>query len=507
MSRVAGNTATFARLTWFNVVRLLRNPLLVPGSVAGSFLFVYPLWSVPAVTWRSWYNDLTYSAIAVGAVMFALVAFPATREVRYAHRLVSPLGLKGRVLSLMTASVLVSTLLLGALAGLVYWLSGPPLPGTLSPPAHPAPFLVAAAGPLLSIALVAWTRSYVPVVVAVLAVPAYTLYGASMMASRLDGMARVDLARFAMDPFHLHLPSVTGVAALYLVYLVLVVAVLVLLTLAARGHRAFRAVCLGTAAVLLAGVVGTVAHGRQTYARATPIPDSQVHGARGPSCQVRDGITYCPLPGYESWVEGWHGVLEPNLALLPEVPDERMPVVWQNSFSYNRDLEVPEDRDVMVHDYREGHQPHWRAQLVGDAARVALGVPDLYDSLCQGTNDARLMVVAWLLSTGDGMSRFEEREIIATSLFSYRPSPADLELSLALAELPVERVSEVLERNWERLSSSGGTSQEFAELLGVRLRETSARPASPEDWARLFPGHGYEHHLGEVRVPSAPACD
>lgn len=488
----ARSTATFARLTWFNTLRLARNPVLAPGVLVGLYLLVAPDWAGRTATLEGWYDNANSAASAVGAMLFAVVAFPAMREARYSPRLVSPLGRTGRLLSLMAASSLVGTALVVLYAGVDRWLS-PPLLGTLSPYAYPAPLLLAAAGPLLSIALVAWTRSYLPLVVTLLALPAYWLYGVLAVDANLSSaVLRVEwAARVALHPFNVRAPSVTDVAAVYLVYSVLVVALLAALAAAARGRRAHRAACLGAVALLLAATVGTVAHGRLAQPLHSPIPDSRVYGAQGPSCQTREGVTYCPLPGFEPWVERWHGALGPAMDLLPEAPRERTPVVWQESYSYQRELDVPRDRDVVVYTYEGGVEHYWQTELVGNAARVVLGLPDHYETDCLGTGQARVLLAAWLASTVEGLSRYDTLDTLAANLYAYRPSPVDLELSLAMADLPEERVSRVLERNWERLTDPRTTSLELARLLDTPLRESSTGPAGPGDWRRLYPDHQY----------------
>ncbi|PDP84399.1 hypothetical protein CQJ94_27370 [Glycomyces fuscus] len=506
-ARAARHTATFARLTWFNTVRMARNPFLLPSTLVGLYLLVTRNWAGGTTTLEGWYANANSAATVVGAVLFATVAFPAMREARYSPHLVSPLGRTGRLLALMAASVLLSAGIVALWAGVDHWLS-PPLLGTLSPPAYPAPFLLAAAGPLSSIALVAWTRSYLPLVVALLALPAYWLYGVSTAGSGMsNAVIRVEsAARAALSLFHVRAPSVTDVAAVYLVYSVLVVALLVFLALAARGRTAHRAVCLGAVAVLLAATAGAVVHGRLAQPLRAPIPDSRVHGAQGPSCQSREGVTYCPLPGFEPWVERWHGALDPAMDLLPEVPRERMPVVWQESSSYQRALDVPRDRDVVVYAYEGGWDPYWQTEMVGGAARVVLGVPDFYDTGCRGTGQARVLLAAWLAASVEGLSRYDRLDATATNLYPYQPSPVDLELSLAMADMAEERVGRVLERDWERLTDPRTSSRELARLLGASLRETSTEPAVSRDWARLYPDHGHYAYEPGPEWHDQPVC-
>ncbi|OOC57172.1 hypothetical protein NOSIN_12160 [Nocardiopsis sinuspersici] len=508
-SRVTRRAAAFARLTWFNTVRLCRNPLLALGMAAGSYMIMDMGRATGVLTLESWHNRAGSIATVVGVVMFAVVTFPAMREARYSTALVSPLGRTSRLLSLMAASSLVSTVMVAVLAGLQYWMASPPLVGTLSPPAYPAPLLLAAAGPLLSITLVAWTRSYLPLVVVGLTMPVYALYGVSLLDNSLQSAAfRMQWAvRVTMQPFKVRAPSVTDVAAHYLVYAVLAVAVLVFLALAARGGRAFRAACLGTIAVLLACALLTVAHGRQTYTPLKPIADSQVYGAHGPSCQTREGITYCPLPGYEPWVDRWHETLAPAVDLLPEEAHGRLPVVWQDGSSYERDLDVPEDRSVMVYSYMNPGWTYWRAELVGGVVRSVLDLSSPYEPRrCRATDQSRVVIAAWLTTVGEGASRTERLDALTMGLDPYLPSPVDLEVARALVGLPEERVGRVLEQHWDRLSSPGGRTRELAELLGLRVRAASGRPATSDDWRRLYPHQPYGEVADEPVWRGLPVC-
>ncbi|WP_150240786.1 hypothetical protein [Nocardiopsis quinghaiensis] len=512
MSRVVGRRGSlgaFARLTWYNTVRLCRNPLPALGTAAGAYLLLDMGRATGMPTLEGWYSRVDSIATVVGVIMFVAAAFPAMREIRYSTALVSPLGRTSRLLSLMAASSLVSAAMVTVLAGLSYWWSSPPLPGALSPPAYPAPLLLAAAGPLLSITLVAWTRSYLPLVVVGLTAPVYVVYGVSLLESNLQNAAfRMEWAvRLTMHPFEVRAPSVTGVAAHYLVYAVLAVAVLVFLALAARERRALRAACLGTVTVLMAGAVLTVAHGRQTYTSLTPIADSRVYGAHGSPCQVKEGITYCPLPGFEPWVDHWHEALAPAVDLLPEAAHGRLPVVWQNGSSYERDLDVPEGGSVVVHSYMEPGGTYWRAEFVGDVSRSVLGLPSPYEPhRCRTTGQSRMVIATWLATAGEEIPRHEQLNILTMDLDPYLPSPVDLEVARALLGLPEERVSPVLEQHWERLSAPEGRTRELAELLGLRLRETSDLPATSDDWARLYPYQGHREVINDPGGRRFPAC-
>lgn len=508
--RPLARTITFLRLTWFDMVRLCRSPVLLLGTGISVLLTLDTSWRQSLPTLESWYSNATSLSTVMGVTMFVAVTFPAMREVRYSTETVVPMGPAGRLLALMAASTLTGTVLVAGLTGPGLWPSSPPLAGTLSPFAYPLPLLLTAVGSLVSITLVAWTRSYLSPAVAVLVLPAYWLYGFAAAEGGLSSAVHTMQWAFqvTLHPFTVDAPSVTDVAAHYLAYTIMVALFLAFLGLAARGGRTLRLACLATAVVLLAGAVGTVVHGRRTQPLHTPIPDSRVHGAReGSPCEVRDGITYCPLPGFEPWVEHWHASLGPAMAFLPEEAADRLPVVWQDAFSYQRELDVPEDRAVVVYGYMT---PEWRygnSDMVARAARLALDLPDPHEAgMCRATDQARMVLTAWLATTDEGLSRHDELNILLENMYPYAPSPVDLEVARALLDTPEERTALVLEQHWERLSGPRGSSTELAELSGIELRETSTLSARYEDWKRLYPELEHEPFLVGSEWTRRPTC-
>jgi hypothetical protein len=490
--------ATFARLTAFDTRRMAANPLLWVGTAGTAYLYSWPrYWNPDAPTLTEYHANMEGSAALVAVTAAAVVCFPAMREAGHSRRTVAALGPTGRLLALGTASVLLTTAIMAALALVDPLLRSVPPAGTLSPYAYPLPFLLAATGPLASIAVVAWTRTYAPLVVLSLAVPALVLYQFSAVDLGLDN-AVYQISRvtaLVQRPFTVHGPSITPLAALQLAYSALAVALLVAVVAAVRARPARRRALLGAAAALLAGVVVTVGCGRAAYPYGTTIPLQAMHGAEGDQCQVREGITYCPLPGYEPWVDEWHGVLGPSLALLPEAARPDLPVVWQDGDSYVRAMDVPAERTVTVYEFLETGDPYARAVMVGSAGLATLGLGEYAWEWCEGTGEARFVVVAWLTSTAPDVPPAERLDAAAMMLSGFSPSPADLELLRALMDdVPRQRMVDTLEEGWDRLSTPTASTLELADLVGVSVSGNAHTPATADDWARVFPALDPDHY-------------
>ncbi|RKS07885.1 hypothetical protein DFP74_3571 [Nocardiopsis sp. Huas11] len=491
--------ATFARLTAFDARRMAVNPLLWIGVTVAVFSYAWPsYWEPAAPTLTEYHASLEGTAAVIAVTTAAVVVFPVMREVGHSRRTVAALGPTGRLLAVSTAAVLLTTAIMAAAALLHPLMWSAPPAGTLSPYAHPTPFLIAGAGPLASIAVVAWTRSYMPLVALGLAVPALFLYQYSIVDLGL-GTAVYQISRLtdlAQSPFTVRGPAVTPLAALQLTYTLLVTALLIAVIAAARSRPAQRRALLAAAAALLAGVAGTVGYGRLAYPHGTSFPDTAIHGATAQQCQVRDGITYCPLPGYEAWVDEWHDTIGPSLALLPEAARDDLPVIWQDGDSFNREMDVRLDDSVTMFEYLETGEPYMRASLVGSASLAALGLGEYAWEWCQGTGQSRFVIAAWLASTVQGVPATDRLEAAATLSSEYSPSLPDLVLLRALIEdVPRERMADTLAEHWVPLSTREGTTLELAELVGVSVTGNADVPAMPTDWVRVFPELDPEMHM------------
>lgn len=513
-------TATFARLTLFNAVRLLRGPFLLPGSV---LFLLYFTWSgsYPGQSVDSWYSDMSASALFVAAIGFGAVTPSAVREARHPVISATPLGRTGRITALALAAVLLLWSLLTGL-GLWLWLAAEPLPpaGIIDPLALPVPFLVAAAGPLGSLLLVLWTRSYLPLVLLALCLPLYLVYNSILFSERLNSaVSRATMAlQQAVSPFPDFSVSLSAVNVYSLTYTCLVTATLLVLVLGAR-HRVRVVVATSVAAALLAaGALGVALHGNSGAWRdgGTDRPgyaDAEVYGVEGPwPCQEVEGVTYCPLPGYDSWIPSWHEAVEPVLDELPEAARADAPVVWQDATWYTREFDVPRPA-VTVLDYVDPDSHPWHSYLYSSFARKTLGMsageaaPYELDA-CRGTGQARTVVVAWVVdrvvASYHPDDLYLRADTTALALADLAPSPADLTLGRQVVSVPPERMRALLEEHWERISSGEMDTLELAALLKVPMAQDQDRIADAAEWNTVFAD--LEPNLYEAWNPHLPLC-
>ncbi|MEU0492003.1 hypothetical protein ABZ249_22450 [Nocardiopsis sp. NPDC006139] len=513
-------TATFVRLTLFNAARLLRGPFLLPAS---ALFLAYFVWSgsYPGQSVDSWYGDMSTSALFIAAIGFGAVTPSAVREARHPVVSATPLGRTGRLMSLALSAVLLLWAILAGL-GLWLWLAAEPLPpaGIMSPLALPVPFLVTAAGPFGALLLVLWTRSYLPLVLLALCLPLYLVYNGILLSERLNSaVSRATMAlQQVVSPFPGFSVSLSLVTLYSLAYTCLLTAALVVLTLGAR-HRVRVVVATSvTAALLAAGALGVAVHGNATVWRdGMPDPqgyaDDEVYGVEGPwPCREVEGVTYCPLPGYDSWVASWHDTLEPVLDELPEEARADAPVVWQDAGWYTREFDVPRPA-VTVHEYMDPEIQPWQSYLYSAFARKTLGMsldpPSPYGlDDCRGTGQARTVVVAWVVDRAVASHRPDDLylriDTMAITLTDLAPSPADLVLGRRVVSVPPERMHALLEEHWERISSGEMSTLELAALLEIPIAQEQDRPAETAEWNTAF--SDVEPNLYEPWNLHAPLC-
>ncbi|GAA1457966.1 hypothetical protein NE857_20590 [Nocardiopsis exhalans] len=306
--------STFWGLTRFNLWHMLSSPVFFVG-VPLTLLFLGATSYIPNTpTALDLYHQSSANAMGVAAIMFVVATFPAMREVRHSAALALPLSAHTRLLSLALAAVALTSVCTGSLIALYLMRAPIPVAGVMSPYTLTGVFLSSWFGPLAAVAATAWVRSFAPLVLFSMLVPAYLLYSFTAMGSRADVIVSQMswLVTSAIVPFQITNPGVTVLGLLYLVYAVLLIVALVSLTLVRRGSgRRPRPIPLGASLLLLVVIAGTVVYGNKTYTYDHDFSVEQLHGTKTASCRVRDGVAYCPLPGYESWVDYWHAALSP----------------------------------------------------------------------------------------------------------------------------------------------------------------------------------------------------
>lgn len=474
------NAVTFGRLTWFNLHHLLRSPLfllLVPAAAAMVRLTSHDS-GLP--TMGDLFNEALLSTGLVGAAMFAVTTFPALREVRHSRSLALPLSSEARLASLALAAITLTTVLLVASLALYVVTAPAPIAGIPRPAALVGVLLIGWCGPLGAIASVAWTRSYGPLIAVCLLLPLYLAstflaFGtrADVLVSRMGGLFST-----ALQPLPIPHPDTPTTALFYLVHAVSMVLCTGLLILAARrGTRFLRPVGLGSAALVMVGMVSLYTHTQREYSYDALTANARPRAPATDGCRDLEGMTYCPLPGYESWVRTWHADLEPVMHALPE--GTALPTLWQANHTLRADvlLHPPDDAIVLTEYWSADDQIH-RAQFRGDLVRYVLGLPSAEGRGYTGTGQARIVVGAWLVAVGDEVGPDEEPAATEWFLSDLEPGGDDLRLTQAMLSLPEEQVAAVVNEHWDTLISPTTGTPVLADLLGLSLTGPDAIPGT-----------------------------
>ncbi|WP_017588574.1 hypothetical protein [Nocardiopsis ganjiahuensis] len=476
----------FWGLTRFNLRHLLLSPVFLVGMPL-TLLFLGATSYIPNMpTANDLHHQSASSAMGIAAIMFVITSFPALREVRYSADLALPLSAHTRLLSLALAAVALTSVCTGLLVVLYLLRASAPVVGVMSPYTLVSVFLTSWFGPLAAVAAAAWVRSFAPLVLFSMLIPAYVLYSFTAMGSRADVLiSRMSwIVSTAMLPFPIGNPGVTVLGLLYLVYAVLLAAAIMSAAMVRKAPgRGLRPVPLGVSLLLVAMTMATVVHGNRTYTYETNFSVGQLHGVETASCRVRDGVAYCPLPGYESWVDYWHAALAPTLERVPERERHRLGAVWQVGNNVRHDLGAdPPERSIVVGEYWDTEHIYSSEELAGDGASLVVGLPLIHADAfpCSGSGQSRLLVGAWLASADEELTREERIRTADSMLLRFDSGPEDLALAHALIDLPGDRVGAVVDEHWDTLTAPETGTGELADLLDLPEPGTSGFPEP--DW-------------------------
>ena len=482
----------FWNLTRFNLRHLLSSPvflLLMPVSVVGLSLSTG---SSELPSWVELHSRTTVQTLGVAAVMYVVTTFPAMREVRHSEGFALPLSAHGRLASLALASSAVTAPLTAVLTALPVLVAAGseagPIAGTASPLAMLGLVVLSCCGPLAAVAATAWTRSYAPLVTLVLLLPSYLLYTLTAMGTRADDVLQRlgTVAGWVLSPLPVNHPAVTELALLHLAHAVLLAGFLMALAVSARnGVRSLRPLPMGMAVLLLAGILGVSAYGGNTYSYDSSFSDEQLRGYEADPCRVREGLAYCPLPGYEPWVDYWHAALGPAMAQVPDEERDRLPTVWQSGRITRADIHPHPPQDaVTVPERWDPEQSFYREELVDAATAAVLGLAEDPEHACSNSGQARIVVGAWMASVGPHLSDAESLEAADSFLARFGPTESDVRLAHGIVGLPEEDVSPVVDEHWDTLVSPGTGSGELADLLDLSPYGEGALPEP--DWEQTF---------------------
>ncbi|WP_211715928.1 hypothetical protein [Nocardiopsis sp. MG754419] len=430
------------------------------------------------------FNESVLFAAGMGATMFAVTTFPALREVRHSEPLALPLSPGARMAALALAAITITTALMGAFMTVFVLTAPAPIAGTPQPAAFAGVFVIGWCGPLGAVASALWTRSYAPLIALGLLVPLYLGSSLLAMSTRADVIVNRMGAVFTLglQPLPLTYPDTLATALLYLTHAVLSVLLTSLLILAVRRRPRFlRPVALG--AVGLAGfcLFGVHTHAENEYSYDVLTANARPRTPSTDTCEVRDGLTYCPLPGYASWVEAWHTDLAPVLEALPD--DVPLPTVWQANLTRRADVMVHPPRDgIVLSEHWIVEDEHYRSLVRSELAAHALGLPLPRGTEYPGVGQARTVVAAWLVTLGEGLDADEELRSAEWTLMDHGTDLDDLRLTHAVLSLPDEHVAAVVTEHWDTLAAPETDTAVLAERLGLSLEGPEAIPAP--DWRR-----------------------
>ena len=472
------NAVTFGRLTWFNLHHLLRSPLFLLLMPAASTMVQLTSHGSGLPTMGDLFNEALSSTGLVGAAMFAVTTFPALREVRHSRSLALPLSSESRLASLALAAITLTTVLLVAYLALYVLTAPAPIAGTPQPAALVGVLLIGWCGPLGAIASVAWTRSYGPLIAVCLLLPLFLTSTFLASGTRADVLvSRMgSLFSMALQPLPIPHPDTPTTALFYLVHAVSMVLCTGLLILAARRKTRFlRPVGLGAAALVVVAMAALYTHTQREYSYDALTANARPRTPATDGCRDLEGMTYCPLPGYESWVRLWHADLEPVMHALPE--GTALPTLWQANHTLRADVlfHPPDDAIVLTEYWSADDQIH-RAEFRSDLVEYVLGLPPTEGRGYTGTGQARIVVGAWLVTVGDEVGPDEEPAATEWFLTDLEPGGDDLRLAHAMLSLPEEQVAAVVNEHWDTLTSPTTGTPVLADLLGLSLTGPDAIP-------------------------------
>ncbi|MEU8146511.1 hypothetical protein [Nonomuraea sp. NPDC048901] len=265
-------------------------------------------------------------------------------------------------------------------------------------------------------------------------------------------------------------------------HLVYVLALAVLAGLAALLRHGRRPVTLVAAVVALAVAVpaGATAAAVRPVAlfptgRTLTIDDvdtrvrEKYFGRDAYRCERREGVRYCALSDYASWIPLWAGVVAPIVRAVPPDARVRVPLVKQYTSNW---WYTNEDRVAIA-------PMAWGAsdQRKLLAQSVALDIIDDFDNACDARGQARMVVALWLMGQASAIALPQETlnmdgRTALRSLIDY----GDSEIGYAKLLLQSSGARERVWTNWDTLMRPATTVEQALPLLGLPQRYPISKP-------------------------------
>jgi hypothetical protein len=288
-----------------------------------------------------------------------------------------------------------------------------------------------------------------------------------------------------MVPDYAFLTGLSGPTGWHLLYVVAVVVFVAAVALL-RDRPRLRMLGVGVVAVVVAAAAFLMQV--RTPSPTEAITNAAKRNNAGPvanECERHGDITYCAYPGYRGWITHWRNAVEPVAAAVPASVRGTLPTVRQTAMyvsprphSGGREAYASMwwGRGSQAAEFRVSLATTYAAAIVGlPAGSIEVSPADGAYAPCTLDGQARVVVALWLVaqSLPDGATRLREHRL---QLLFVEPGERASAVVAALLDLPRERVTAALARDWDRLTAPDTPVETVAEL-GVPV--AAKRPRDP----------------------------
>lgn len=184
-------------------------------------------------------------------------------------------------------------------------------------------------------------------------------------------------------------------------------------------------------------------------------------------CEQREGVRYCALSDYASWIPLWAGVVAPIVRATPPSARDRVPVVKQytSSWSYTYEDGVA----IVPMAWGEDDQRELLAQSVG----LDIGG---FNRACDARDQARMVVALWLMGQSSTIERPESLSMDGRMAVRTTIDYGDSEVGYAKLLLRSPGARERVWANWDTLMRPATTVEQALPLLGLPQRYPTSKP-------------------------------
>lgn len=190
------------------------------------------------------------------------------------------------------------------------------------------------------------------------------------------------------------------------------------------------------------------------------------------SCEVRGGVQYCALPGYEGWIDRWEAAVDPVVQAAPSevvaglelrqypIPSMFVPSGagldrWFSGWWWMDSIRA--DLDQRPHTHPLGTIIYWESGHLMVAANVTTNLLGCEDT-CEG--ESQQLVYFWLMAN--------HPEVRASLEASEYPTGASC---MARDLLDTPGAADLIHDNWALFTNEATSYHQAADLLGVTVPE------------------------------------